>query len=79
MMTTPIASDYARAYAQGRHAAKERVPAKQNPHHPGTRAFRAWNDGHYDEQSARHIAIERHSAMLWSDGDAGELKMESRG
>lgn len=58
-------SDYARGYARGRHAAKENVPVKENPFHRGSVAFRAWNDGHYDERSARSLAIERHSAELW--------------
>ena len=67
---TPVASDYAVAYAKGRHAAQERVPANENPNRPGSSAFHGWNDGHYDEQSARVLAIERHSALIWSHGDA---------
>ena len=66
---TPVASDYAMAYAKGRHAAQERVPADENPYRPGTTAFHGWTDGHYDEQSARIIAIERHSAHLWAHSD----------
>ena len=70
-MTTPsrtIGSDYASGYARGRHAAKEHVPAVENPFRPGGPAYRGWNDGHYDEQSARSLAIERHSAEIWSRG-----------
>lgn len=58
---------YATAYAKGRHAAKEHVPAMENPFRPGTWAYHGWNDGHYDERSARTLAIARHSAELWSD------------
>ena len=68
-MTTklhPPVPEYAKAYAAGRHAAKEHVPASENPHHPRSAAFHAWNDGHYDEQSARSVAIERHSAAIWN-------------
>jgi hypothetical protein len=68
-MTTPsrpVGSDYASGYARGRHAAKEHVPAVENPFRPGGPAYRGWNDGHYDEQSARSLAIERHSAEIWS-------------
>lgn len=73
MTTTPtsLATDYAIAYAKGRHAAKERVPATENPHRPGSTAHRGWNDGHYDEHSARSLAIERHSALIWSNGSDG--------
>jgi hypothetical protein len=65
---TPHAPWYATAYAQGRHAAQEHVPASENPHHPRSLAFQAWNDGHYDGQSARNIEIERHSTLVWSHG-----------
>ncbi len=69
MTTThrPVGLDYASGYGRGRHAAKERVPLEENPFHPRTAAYRGWNDGHYDEQSARTVAIERHSAFLWSE------------
>jgi hypothetical protein len=62
----PVGVAYASGYARGRHAAKEHLPATQNPFHPGTSAYHGWNDGHYDEQSARRIAIESHSAAVWS-------------
>jgi hypothetical protein len=65
-MTTPIASDYAKAYARGRRAAEDHVPLNENPYRAGTAAYRAWSDGHYDACSARHLAVERHSALLWS-------------
>ena len=67
---TQTGSDYATGYAKGRHAADERVPVTENPYRRGTRAFEGWNDGHYDEQSARFMAIERHSAFLWSRNDS---------
>jgi hypothetical protein len=65
-----VGSDYAAGYAKGRHAAKERVPAEDNPYHPGSSAFHGWNDGHYDEQSARILAIKRHSADIWVHNDS---------
>ena len=68
--STPVASGYAIAYAKGRHAAQEHVPTKENPYRPGSSSYHAWNDGHYDEQSARSLAIERHSALIWSQSDA---------
>ncbi len=61
-----VGSDYASGYAKGRHAAKTHVPVTENPFSPSGVAFLAWNDGHYDEQSARSVAIERHSALLWT-------------
>jgi hypothetical protein len=65
-----VESDYASGYASGRHAAKEHMPVTDNPFHPGSSAFHGWNDGHYDERSARILAIERHSALLWTRSDA---------
>jgi hypothetical protein len=62
----PTAANYAGGYAKGRHAAAERVPTSENPYAPGSTAYQGWLDGHYDEQSARFIAIERHSAQLWA-------------
>jgi NAD(P) transhydrogenase subunit alpha len=64
-LVTDDAED-ASGYAKGRHAAKEHVPGTDNPFRPGTSAFEGWNDGHFDERSARSIAIERHSAFIWS-------------
>ena len=64
-----VGSDYASGYARGRRAAKEHMPATDNPFRPGCSAFHGWNDGHYDEQSARILAIERHSAHIWSRSD----------
>ncbi len=61
--------DYASGYTHGRHAAKEHVAAAQNPYPSGSDAFHGWNDGHYDERSARRLAIERHSALLWTHGE----------
>ena len=61
-----VGTAYASGYVKGRHAAKEHVPGAENPFRPGTSAFQGWNDGHYDERSARSIAIERHSASIWS-------------
>ena len=56
---------YAAGYAKGRHAAKEFTPAAANPYRPGTPSFHGWNDGHYDESSARARAIAHHSSELW--------------
>jgi len=72
MTTThaPVGPSYAIGYAQGRHAAKEHFPASFNPFRPGTSAFQGWSDGHYDEQSARNLAITRHSADIWSETGA---------
>jgi hypothetical protein len=69
MTTThhPVGPSYVIGYAKGRHAAKEHVPATQNPFLASTAAFRGWNDGHFDEQSARNLAIQRHSAYVWAD------------
>ena len=67
---TPKSSTYATGYAKGRHAAKEHVPAKANPYRAGSPAFKGWNDGFYDEHSARAVAIERHSASIWSESQA---------
>lgn len=64
-----IRASYATAYTKGRHAAKEHVPATENPFRPGSSEFHAWNDGHYDEQSARTVAIQRHSTLIWGDPD----------
>ena len=67
MTTTPIpVSDYAKAYAKGRKAAQDRAPATENPYRAGSNAYHGWNDGHYDEYSARIRAIESHSALIWS-------------
>jgi hypothetical protein len=68
--THPPVSDYASGYAKGRHAAKEHIPAMENPFRSGSAAYRGWNDGHFDEQSARRLAIQRHSAVIWSNSDA---------
>jgi hypothetical protein len=72
MRTTPPASveiTYAAGYTRGRNAAKEHVSIRQNPFQRGSSAYQGWNDGHYDEQSARALAIGRHSAEIWSDGE----------
>jgi hypothetical protein len=61
----PVGTLYASGYARGRHAAKERLPATRNPFRAGSPSYHGWNDGYYDEQSARTLAIERHSAELW--------------
>jgi hypothetical protein len=70
MKTTPspTAATYASGYAQGRHAAKEHIAPADNPFHAGTPAFHGWNDGHYDERSARRTEIERHNALFGSTG-----------
>jgi hypothetical protein len=65
-----VGTDYAAGYDKGRHAAKEHVPVAENPFPPGSSAFHGWNDGHYDERSARSVAIERHNALIWSRSDA---------
>ena len=62
----PSDAEYAAGYADGRHAAKERVPVDENPHPRGSLRYHGWNDGHYDERSARFVAIQRHSAEVWS-------------
>ena len=59
-------SNYAFGYATGRHAAQEHLPITENPFRRGTPAFHGWNDAHYDERSARRLAHDRHSALLWS-------------
>lgn len=64
--STTVATDYVKAYMKGRHAAHDRDSLQRNPYRTGSSAFQAWNDGYYDEQSARRLAIERHSALLWS-------------
>lgn len=67
--TAPMSvAEYAAGYADGRHAAKERVPMQENPHRAGTLRYHGWNDGHYDERSARFVQIQRHSAEVWSSG-----------
>ena len=73
-MTTThfVKSDYASGYARGRHAAKEHFPTADNPFRPGCSAFHGWNDGHYDEQSARRRAIGRHSALIWDAAQNGQ-------
>ena len=64
-----VGSDYASGYVRGRHAAKEHLPVTENPFRPESAGFRGWNDGHYDERSARSIEFERQSALIWtSDG-----------
>ncbi|HUR58184.1 MAG TPA: hypothetical protein VM029_10775 [Opitutaceae bacterium] len=65
--TAPVGTSYASGYAKGRHASKEHIPVTDNPFRRGTTAHRGWLDGHYDEQSARCMAVARHSAALWSD------------
>lgn len=62
-----VTTDYVLAYRKGRHAAQERISPRKNPYPAGTSLRQAWNDGYYDEQSARRLAIERHSADLWTD------------
>jgi hypothetical protein len=61
----PVGSNYSFGYARGRRAARERIPAAENPFRAGSSAFHGWSDGHYDEQSARSVAFERHSALIW--------------
>ncbi len=61
-----MGASYASGYAKGRHAANEHIPTTDNPFRAGSDAFHGWNDGHYDERSARRVAVERHSALLWS-------------
>jgi hypothetical protein len=63
--SAPVGTSYASGYAKGRHAAKEHIPVTANPFRRGTVSYRGWNDGHYDEQSARFLAVARHSAELW--------------
>jgi hypothetical protein len=58
-------TDYATGYAEGRHAAKEHLPAYANPFPRSSPAYQAWIDGHYDERSARSVQIERNSAAIW--------------
>jgi hypothetical protein len=69
-MYPPVGPSYAIGYAKGRDAAKEHVPATLNPFPPGTSEFHGWNDGHFDEHSARNLAIQRHSTLIWSSNDA---------
>jgi hypothetical protein len=65
-VTAPVGISYASGYAQGRRAAKDRAPIMANPYDRGTTAYQGWADGHYDEESARFVAIARHSVELWS-------------
>jgi len=67
---SPVAATYASGYAKGRHAAKEHVPTADNPFRAGSPAFHGWNDGHYDERSARRAEVERHNAALWRNDQA---------
>jgi hypothetical protein len=67
---SPATATYASGYNNGRHAAKEHVAAADNPFHAGSPAFHGWNDGHYDERSARRAEIERHNAAMWSKAQA---------
>lgn len=74
-MTTPltrVGANYASGYLRGRRAAKDREPVTDNPFSPNSSAFGAWTDGHYDEQSARSRAIERHSALIWNTATCAE-------
>jgi len=66
---TATASDYATGYAEGRHAAKEHLAGFANPYTRHSAAYRGWSDGHYDEQSARRIQIQRTSAAVWAHED----------
>jgi hypothetical protein len=59
-------SSYATGYVDGRHAAKEHMPAYANPYQRSTRAYQGWSDGHYDERSARSVQVDRHSTSVWS-------------
>lgn len=63
----PVETSYASGYAKGRHAAKEHVSPRENPFPSGSSAYQGWCDGYYDEDSARRLAIARHSAELWSN------------
>jgi hypothetical protein len=60
-------SEYAAGYADGRHAAKEHVPANENPYKRGTQCWHGWNDGHYDERSLRFVQIAKQSAFASSE------------
>jgi hypothetical protein len=62
----PVGVAYGLGYTRGRYAAKVHIPAAQNPFQPGTSAYHGWNDGYYDEESARRIAIEGHAMAVWS-------------
>lgn len=62
-------TDYATGYAEGRHAAKEHIGGFANPYQRNSAAYRGWNDGHYDEQSARSLQIQRNSAAVWAHED----------
>ena len=62
----PVGARYASGYAKGRRAAKDHVAATRNPFRSGSPAYHGWNDGHYDERSARRVAIDHHTALLWS-------------
>ena len=62
----PVAAPYASGYAKGRQAAKGQVPGADNPLLADTSAYHGWNDGHYDERSARRAEIERYNTRVWS-------------
>jgi hypothetical protein len=64
---SPMVASYASGYAKGRHAANDHTPATDNPFRPGSEAYHGWNDGHFDERSARRRAIEAHNAERWSN------------
>jgi hypothetical protein len=60
-----VGTPYASGYAKGRHAAKELSRSRKNPYRAGSPSYHGWNDGYYDEKSARDLEIARHSAELW--------------
>lgn len=61
--------DYAAGYAAGRRAAGDKIPAYANPYRRNTDAYRGWDDGHYDEKSARAVQHQRNSAAVWERKD----------
>ncbi len=64
-LATATLTTYATGYAEGRYAAKEHIPGFANPHQRNSPAYQGWNDGHYDERSARNLQIHRNSAAVW--------------
>jgi hypothetical protein len=68
-LNTATLPTYATGYAEGRHAAKEHIAGYANPHPRNTPAYQGWTDGHYDEQSARRIHVQRTSAAVWAHED----------
>jgi hypothetical protein len=69
-----VGASYTSGYGKGRQAAKGHVPETDNPFRRGSPAFHGWNDGHYDERSARRLAVDRHNALHLSSVETGSFR-----